>query len=102
MKGKLLLSIVLVASLSILPAGSVRGEEKDFGLRKNETVATLLADRVGKPATLILSSGQELTGVVVSVGDSMIHLSKLSGRDFYDAALRLDSVAGVVVRVRGR
>jgi hypothetical protein len=34
------------------------------------------------------------------VTDKLIHLAQLADADFYDAAVEIDSIAAVVVRVR--
>ena len=52
--------------------------------------------------SVVLTTGQELSGVVSSVGDKVVHLSELSGREFFDAAVSLEHIRAVVVRVRGR
>jgi hypothetical protein len=57
---------------------------------------------VGKRVSLVLGTGPELTGVVASVGDQVVHLTALSGRDFFDAVVSLDRIEAVVVRVRGQ
>ena len=99
-----LLCAVVVLAVALCFAGSPAAAEegKKFEIRQGDTVKSLLDDRVGQPVTLILSSGQEITGKVAAVGDALVHLTQLSGREFFDAAVGLDSVAGVVVRVRSR
>ena len=39
-------------------------------------------------------------GKLEKVTDKLIHLSQLTDADFYDAAVEIDSIAAVVVRVR--
>ena len=97
-----LFSMVLAVGLLAGAFPAVAGEQPGLELRQGETVKTLLADRVGKPVTLLLDSGQELSGKVAAVSDAMVHLTQLTGREFFDAAVRLDTVAGVIVRVRTR
>jgi hypothetical protein len=38
---------------------------------------------------------------VLKVGESVLHLAKLSGRDFYDAVVRIDRISAVILKVRG-
>jgi hypothetical protein len=52
--------------------------------------------------SLVLTTGPELTGVVASVGDQVVHLTGLAGREFFDAVVSLDRIGAVVVRVRGQ
>ncbi len=49
-----------------------------------------------------LNSNEEVEGTVTIVGDSLVHLSKLSGKDFYDAVVVFDRISAVSMRVRDR
>jgi len=40
-------------------------------------------------------------GTVNKVGDSLVHSSKISGRDLSDAAVRIDKISAVIFNVRG-
>ena len=51
---------------------------------------------------MVLTTGPELAGVVTSVGDKVVHLSELTGREFFDAVVNLDQVGAVVIRTRAR
>jgi hypothetical protein len=92
------LAVMVLAAAA--PAGAAEGNP--FELRTGDTVKTILENRVGQPVTILLASGQEMSGVVTSVGDRMLHLSKLSGREFYDAAVSMDRIDGVILKVRGK
>lgn len=54
----------------------------------------------GKTITVFISSGQSETGVVKEVQDNLLHLEKLSQKEFYDALIRVDQIMGIEVRVR--
>ena len=94
------MAFAAVLALPLLPATAA--EEQKFEMRAEESVKTLLADAVGKQVTLLMSSGQEVTGVVVKVGDHAVHLTRLVGRDYFDAVILLDRVDGVALKVRGK
>ena len=47
-----------------------------------------------------LNSNEEVEGTVTKVGDSLVHLSKLSGKDFYDAVVLIDRISPVSMRLR--
>ena len=51
---------------------------------------------------LHLASGQEIAGTVTKVGDHVVHLSRIAGRDFYDAVVVMDRVDAVLFKVVGR
>jgi hypothetical protein len=94
------MAFAAVVALSLLPA--IAADEQKFEMRAEESVKTLLADAVGRQVTLLMSSGQEVTGIVVKVGDHAVHLSRLTGRDFFDAVIMLERVDGVAFKVRGK
>jgi len=59
-----------------------------------------LERQVGKRVKLRLVSGQDVEGTVVAVGTAAVHVARLAGLDFFDAIVRLDQIAAVIVRVR--
>ena len=48
-----------------------------------------------------LLSGQDLDGKVLKVGTQAVTLAELAGMDFFDATVRIDQVAAVIVKARG-
>lgn len=54
----------------------------------------------GKRATVVLASGNELTGKVVDLSQNSVRLSELSGKEFFDAVIDLDQVQAVIHRAR--
>ena len=52
-----------------------------------------LKAKVGSKVTLQLLGGQEVSGKIVEVGDQAVHLSELTGKEFYDALVRLDHIS---------
>jgi hypothetical protein len=91
------LALVLVlASLAVTlgaQGGAVRISEAD-------TMHAVLSRHVGGAATLKLDSGDELTGKVLAVGEHVVHLAELSGKEFYDAVIDIDEIAAVILRAR--
>ena len=92
--GSLLACLVAPATA---PAQDVKLEVKDA-----DSVKSVLERYVGKRVALVMASGPDLTGTVVKVGERVVHLGELQGREFFDAAVSLDRVNAVVVRVRSR
>jgi len=92
--GSLLACLVAPATA---PAQDVKLEVKD-----GDSVKAVLERYVGKRVALVMTSGPDLTGTVVKVGERVVHLGELQGREFFDAAVSLDRVNAVVVRVRSR
>lgn len=68
----------------------------------NTTLAANLKNLAGKRATLYLKNGTSLAGTIKSVGDHLVHLEKLDGKDFFDALITLEEIAAVDIRARSR
>jgi hypothetical protein len=93
----LLLSMLLSVSVPGVPA-----QEAKFELKASAGIADILKDRIGKRTTLRTQSGEDLEGTVVTVGNSVVHLTNLAGKEFYDAVIPLDRISAVIMRVRNR
>ena len=63
-----------------------------------ETIHAALAARVGQKVTVKLSSGDELTGTVRRVGDDLVHLGDLTGKEYFDALISVRAVTAVIYR----
>jgi hypothetical protein len=64
-----------------------------------DTVQSVVSAQKGKRVTLRLRSGQELTGVRDST-DRLVVLGELSGREFFEAVVPIESIEAVIVRTR--
>lgn len=79
------------------------GQEKKMVFEEQDSMATVLKRLEGKPVRLRLAgSGEEVLGKLQKVGKELAQLSDLSGREFFDAVVRIDQVSAVSVQVRGR
>jgi hypothetical protein len=67
-----------------------------------EDVKTMLDRNIGRVVTLHLASGQEITGTVMQVGVQAVQLSRLAGRDYFDAVVMLSRVDAVLYKVWGK
>jgi hypothetical protein len=92
----LALALALLATL----AAAVAAQEGRLPVSAQDTVRTVLQRQTGKPVTLELDSGDELSGKVRLVGDRIVHLEELAGKELFDAVVDLDEVAAVIVRAR--
>ena len=66
--------------------------------------AVSLADNLtalkGKTVIVTLAGGQTVSGTVKEVSAGLLHLEKLSQKEFYDGLVILDKIAAIEVRVR--
>lgn len=95
-------AVTVLLGLILAAAAPAAAQEGKLEIRDGESIKLFLERHVGQRLSLIVREGPELTGTLVKVGDHVVHLGALQGRDFYDAVIRLDRIDGVVVRARGR
>jgi len=106
-KKNLLVSGVMVAALLMtsltfaIHSVQAAGEGKQFvQLNSGISLADNLTALKGKAATVFLSSGQSMTGIVKDVNANILHLEKISEKEFYDALIRVDMISAIEARVR--
>ena len=87
-----------IAALTLLLGLPAHAQEVSVGA--NDTVQTVLAARKGKPVTLRLAGGQEITGTVRDATSRLVVLGALTGREFFDAAVPLEKIEAVIVRTK--
>jgi hypothetical protein len=96
------LAALLMTSLTVsIQPVQAAGEAKQFvQLNAGIPLADNLAALKGKTATIYLASGQSMTGIVKDVKDNVLHLEKISQKEFYDALIRVDLISAIEARVR--
>jgi hypothetical protein len=97
MKRHLLVVGIIVAAT----CSSLLAQEK-AALQPNVTVVGILQASAGKSVELHLRSGEKMGGKVAQVTDNIVHLSNLTGAEYFDAFIDVKDVSAVVVRVAGR
>jgi hypothetical protein len=94
---KLLSLTIFLLSLSVLSTTSTAAP---ISVGKDDTVQSILLANMGKRVTVILESGQELSGKVTTVSAHATHISQLTGKEFYDAVVSTKGIIAVVIRVK--
>jgi hypothetical protein len=59
-----------------------------------------LKSYTGKDVVVHLKSGDTLQGYVKAVGNNLVHLEKLAGKDFYDALIRIEEISAMEAKFR--
>ena len=93
-------ALMLMVVLMVISAPIASAEEVKYDLKPGATMKALLTDSIGKRVVLRLESSEEMEGTVTTVGDNLVHLSKLSKRDFFDAFVSIDRISAVIIRAR--
>lgn len=65
---------------------------------KDSTQAAVLESQSGKQVELILKSGQSIGGKVTLVGDNVVHLTALTGKEMFEATVSISDISAVIVR----
>ena len=97
-KGNIVMVFTLLLCLAL--SQNLFAQEIKFELKKDYGIKEILTGYVGKRVAVRLDTGEELEGIVSSIGDHLVHISKLSKRDFYDALVRIERINAVIIRMR--
>jgi hypothetical protein len=66
----------------------------------NASMQDNLKSLMGRKVYVTLNSGKTFTGSVKVVGDNLMHLEKLDGKDYFDALIRIEDISAVDTRFR--
>jgi hypothetical protein len=91
--GFLAIPVSTEAKMKVIP---VEGMSYQVGASMADNLKSLS----GKKVTVTLDSGKTLTGFVKEVGNHLLHLEKLTGKDYFDALIRIQSITAVEARFR--
>ncbi|PYI93122.1 MAG: hypothetical protein DME97_07390 [Verrucomicrobia bacterium] len=69
-------------------------------LQTSDTILGILQKNVGQMVELRMKSGEKIGGKIEKVGDKLVHLSQLTGAEFFDAAVDSADIAAVIVRTK--
>jgi hypothetical protein len=100
MKKSILLIVVAALCCMVVAPAVISAAEPQYEMKSEAMIKNILLDNINKRVTVRLESGENMEGFVTKVGDTLVHLSKITGRDFYDAIIRIDKISAVVYRAR--
>jgi 2-methylaconitate cis-trans-isomerase PrpF len=92
-------SCLLIAVICAFACSNLFAQGK-IDLQTADTILGILQKNMGQTVELRMKSGEKIAGKVEKVGDKLVHLSSLTGAEFYDAAVDAADVSAVVVRTR--
>lgn len=99
----LLAAVVAVGGMSIVTSNGradSAAEAKQMSFDARKSMADNLGPLAGQVVTLHLASGESLSGKVEAVGPEAVHLGALTGKEYFDALVRLDGIVAIEVRMR--
>ena len=74
----------------------------DLDFNSPDSIRINLEKFAGDHVTVSLIGGGELHGVVSRVGATTLYLTELTGKEFFDAVVRLDHISAVTVKMRNK
>ena len=92
---------LLIAAVLALACSNLLAQGK-IDLQANDTILSVLQKNTGQTVELRMKSGEKVGGKVEKVGDKLVHLTQLTGADFFDAAVDMSDVAAVIVRAKSK
>ena len=100
----LALAILFYVTIFMLPAEAEAKAKvvaiKGISYNVNSSLADNLKSLIGKKVYVTLDSGKTFTGFVKEVGNHLMHLEKLAGKDYFDALIRIENISVIDTRFR--
>jgi hypothetical protein len=91
-------ALVVGLSGSAAIAPRILAQTAQVDLNSPDGIRQTLEANLKKRVRVKLLSGQDLEGQVAQIGSHAVLLTELTGMDFFDATVRLDQIAAVIVR----
>jgi hypothetical protein len=96
--------LLALAGFLVLPGSASARQELVAVEGVNYNVSASMADNLrtlkGRTVNITLDSGKSMTGILKDVGNTLIHLEKLAGKEHFDALISIDEINSVDTRFR--
>jgi hypothetical protein len=102
----LMISLAVLCCGPLLTFGSrVQAQPKVVGVEgvnynANASMVDNLKSLIGKKVVVTLNSGKAFTGNVKEVGNHLLHLERLEGKEYYDALIVIQDISAIDTRFR--
>jgi hypothetical protein len=73
---------------------------EDASFSVSGSITDNLKTYLGKDVVIYLRSGKYFQGHVKAIGDHLIHVEKIAGKDFYDALIRSEDITAIEAKFR--
>ena len=94
-------SSLVIAFIFAVVCSDLSAQSK-IELQPSDTILSILQRNTGQVVELRMKSGEKIGGKVEKVGIKLVHLSQLTGAEFFDAAVDAADVAAVVIRTKSK
>ena len=92
---------LLIAIIVAVACGSLHEQEK-ASLQPNASILSVLQGTAGKTVEVHLRSGEKMGGKVSQMSETTVHLTALTGAEYFDAFVDAKDISAVVVRAAGK
>jgi len=101
----IMLTTILFLSLCLTLPKAVKAQPNEVSVEGmsynvNSSLADNLKTLTGKRVYVTLDSGKTLSGSVKNVGDHLLHLEKLAGKEYFDALIRIENISAIDAKFR--
>ncbi|MBF8275825.1 MAG: exported protein of unknown function [Candidatus Brocadiaceae bacterium] len=94
--------LLLLVGFVAVSASGILAEDAKFELKASARMRDVLFENTGKRVALRLTSGEEIEGTVAMVGNTLVHISTLAGKEYYDAVVSISKISAVRMKMRDR
>ena len=100
-----ILTAILALVLFSYPAAPVEAKSKvvDIEGMRYSVHASLkdnLQSLIGKRVYITLESGKAFAGTIKAVGEHLVHVEKIMGKDFFDALILIEDISAIDAKFR--
>ena len=100
----LALAILFYVTIFMLPTEAEAKSKvvalKGISYNVNSSLVDNLKSLIGKKVYVTLDSGKTFAGFVKEVGNHLMHLEKLDGKEYFDALLQIENISAIDTRFR--
>ena len=93
-------TLAILALVGTLATSTIAADK--VGFTTDDTPASVLTRQTGQKVELLLKSGDHISGTVKATGTQSVHISAITGREFYDAVVLMADISAVVIRNDGK
>lgn len=98
--------VILCSGMTIFLSAEVQAQQKKLtdleGVKFD--IGSSFSDNIkaftGKEVFIHLKSGKTIQGYVKSIGNGLLHMEKITGKDFYDALVKIEDISAIEAKFR--
>ena len=93
-----LMRVACLLLCATLGTGQAMAADTSTQLNASVDMAQNLRNFTGVKVFITLMSGTSISGTVKSVSKEMLHLSELTGKEYFDSIIRIDHISAMEAR----